>query len=147
MSYWHMDALNHKFYNEHYSCKHVFPEKTMKRSERITFIYEIGKATFELPSIYEYGSIIEGKVCGIYIYIYFCFNDNTVAIKSDFFLFVQIKLQHLKGTPIPNKQVYVLEAQNWQHKMLLNLTTDDNGFASFSLNTSTLPKRDIELRV
>ncbi|KAI7790046.1 alpha-2-macroglobulin-1 [Triplophysa rosa] len=94
-------------------------EKTMEKSEKITFTYEIGKAAFvELPRIFEHGSIIEGK----------------------------IKLEHFKGTPIPSKKVYVLEAQSWPYKLLFNLTTDDKGLAYFSINTSTLPKSDIELR-
>ncbi|XP_056612215.1 alpha-2-macroglobulin-like [Triplophysa dalaica] len=94
-------------------------EKTMKKSVEITITYEIGKATFtELPSIFEHGSIIEGK----------------------------IKLERFKGTPIPQKKVYVLEAMSWHNKVLFNLTTDDKGMAYFSINTSTLSKSDIELK-
>uniref|UniRef100_A0A8C1NSJ3 Uncharacterized protein n=1 Tax=Cyprinus carpio TaxID=7962 RepID=A0A8C1NSJ3_CYPCA len=47
--------------------------------------------------------------------------------------------------PIQNKVVYLFEGETWSSKLLLNLTTDSDGFASFSLNTSSLPERDINL--
>ncbi|XP_067306985.1 alpha-2-macroglobulin-like isoform X2 [Pseudorasbora parva] len=93
-------------------------ETTMERSETIRLTYESGKATFtELPEIYQHGSIIEGK----------------------------IKLAYLNGRPLQNKEVYLLEGKKWASKLLLNLTTDSDGLASFSLNTSNLSKSDINL--
>uniref|UniRef100_A0A8C0YT04 Alpha-2-macroglobulin-like n=1 Tax=Cyprinus carpio carpio TaxID=630221 RepID=A0A8C0YT04_CYPCA len=93
-------------------------ENTMEKSETITLTYEFGKAMFtELPKIYEHGSIIQGK----------------------------IKIVNLKGAPLQNKEVYLLAGKRWTSKLLLNLTTDSDGLASFSLNTSSLPEKDITL--
>lgn len=93
-------------------------EITMTKSESVTLTYEIGKATFtELPKTYEHGSVIEGK----------------------------IKLSNFKGAPIQNKEVYLLEGYLWSPKLLLNLTTDSDGLASFSFNTSSHSKSDINL--
>ncbi|XDV32424.1 hypothetical protein PO909_003242 [Leuciscus waleckii] len=93
-------------------------EITMTKSESVSLTYEIGKATFtELPKTYEHGSIIEGK----------------------------IKLSNFKGAPIQNKEVYLMEGNIWSPKLLLNLTTDSDGLASFSFNTSSHSKSDINL--
>ncbi|XP_050984847.1 LOW QUALITY PROTEIN: alpha-2-macroglobulin-like [Labeo rohita] len=93
-------------------------ENTLEKSATISLTYESGKATFtELPKIYEHGSIIHGK----------------------------IKLANLNGAPLQNKEVYILEGKMWSSKRLLNLTTDSDGLASFSLNTSSLSKSDINL--
>uniref|UniRef100_A0A672KPF3 Alpha-2-macroglobulin-like n=1 Tax=Sinocyclocheilus grahami TaxID=75366 RepID=A0A672KPF3_SINGR len=56
-----------------------------------------------------------------------------------------IKLSNFKGAPIQNIVVYLLEGETWSSKLLLNLTTDSDGLASFSLNTSSLPEKDINL--
>ncbi len=61
--------------------------------------------------------------------------------------FQQIKLSNFKGAPIQNKVVYLLEDETWSSKLLLNLTTDSDGLAMFSLNTSSLPEKDINLMV
>uniref|UniRef100_A0A8C1P140 Alpha-2-macroglobulin-like n=1 Tax=Cyprinus carpio TaxID=7962 RepID=A0A8C1P140_CYPCA len=93
-------------------------EITMTKSETISLTYEIGKVTLtDLPKTYEHGSVIEGK----------------------------IKLSNFKDAPIQNKEVYLFEVVNWSSKLLLNLTTDSDGLASFSLNTSSLPEKDINL--
>uniref|UniRef100_A0A672KNV3 Alpha-2-macroglobulin bait region domain-containing protein n=1 Tax=Sinocyclocheilus grahami TaxID=75366 RepID=A0A672KNV3_SINGR len=93
-------------------------EITMTKSETISLTYEIGKCTLtDLPKTYEHGSVIEGK----------------------------IKLSNFKGAPIQNKVVYLLEGETWSSKLLLNLTTDSDGLASFSLNMSSLPEKDINL--
>ncbi|XP_026138201.1 alpha-2-macroglobulin [Carassius auratus] len=93
-------------------------ENTMDKSETIILTYEFGKAMFsELPKSYEHGSVIQGK----------------------------IKIVNLKGAPLQNKAVYLLEGKLWSSKLLLNLTTDSDGLASFSLNTSSLSESDIKL--
>ncbi|XDV32976.1 hypothetical protein PO909_003603 [Leuciscus waleckii] len=93
-------------------------EITMTKSESVSLTYEIGKVTFtDLPKTYEHGSVIEGK----------------------------IKLSNFKGAPIQNKKVYLMEGYTWSTKLLLNLTTDSNGLANFSLNTSSHSKSDIDL--
>ncbi|CDQ68753.1 unnamed protein product, partial [Oncorhynchus mykiss] len=82
--------------------------------------YVIGKLTFvDTPKIYEHGSIIEGKI-------------NVV---------------HFNNTPISDMLVYLLEKKGWSSHRLQNLTTDSHGVASFSLNTTTMPKEDINLIV
>ncbi|XP_067222424.1 alpha-2-macroglobulin-like isoform X2 [Chanodichthys erythropterus] len=93
-------------------------EITMTKSESVFLTYEIGNVTFtDMPKTYEHGSVIEGK----------------------------IKLSNFKGAPIQNKEVYLIEGQTWSPKLLLNLTTDSDGLASFSFNTSSHPKSDIYL--
>ncbi|XP_051718035.1 alpha-2-macroglobulin-like [Ctenopharyngodon idella] len=93
-------------------------EITMTKSESVSLTYEIGKVTFtDLPKTYEHGSVIEGK----------------------------IKLSDFKDAPIQNKEVYLMEGHTWSPKLLLNLTTDSDGLAIFSFNTSSLSKSDINL--
>ncbi|NP_001410202.1 alpha-2-macroglobulin-like 2 [Danio rerio] len=93
-------------------------EITMTQSNTISLTYEIGKVTFtDLPKTYEYGSVIEGKV----------------------------KLARFRGTAVPGKHIYILENYSWPPKVLLNLTTDSNGLANFSLNTLRFVKSDINL--
>ncbi|XP_048017393.1 alpha-2-macroglobulin-like [Megalobrama amblycephala] len=93
-------------------------EITMTKSKSVSLTYETGKVTLtDLPKTYEHGSVIEGK----------------------------IKLSNFKGAPIQNKDVYLMEGPSWSPKLLLNLTTDSDGLASFSLTTSSYPKSDINL--
>ncbi|XP_051718030.1 alpha-2-macroglobulin-like isoform X2 [Ctenopharyngodon idella] len=93
-------------------------EITMTKSESVSLTFKIGKVKFtDLPKTYEHGSVIEGK----------------------------IKLTNFKGAPIQNKEVYLMEGHARSPKLLLNLTTDSDGLASFSFNTSSLSKSDINL--
>ncbi|KAK2881132.1 hypothetical protein Q8A67_018400 [Cirrhinus molitorella] len=93
-------------------------EITRTKSETISLTFKIGKLTLtDLPKTYEHGSVIEGK----------------------------IKLSNFKGAPIQNKVVHLLEGETWTSKLLLNLTTNNDGLANFSLNTSSLPEKDINL--
>ncbi|XP_067236257.1 alpha-2-macroglobulin-like [Chanodichthys erythropterus] len=93
-------------------------EITMRQYKFVSLTHEIGNVTFiDLPKTYQHGSVIEGK----------------------------IKLSIFKSAPIQNKQVYLLEDKSWNSKLLLNLTTDSDGLASFSLNTSSLSEQDIDL--
>uniref|UniRef100_A0A667YKS3 Alpha-2-macroglobulin n=1 Tax=Myripristis murdjan TaxID=586833 RepID=A0A667YKS3_9TELE len=85
----------------------------------ISLSYIIGKLSFiDTPKLYEHGSIVEGKVKAVY------FNE----------------------TPIPDYSVYLFEGNRWSERRLQNLTTDRNGLASFSLNTSDF-RGDITLHV
>uniref|UniRef100_A0A672KFJ3 Alpha-2-macroglobulin-like n=1 Tax=Sinocyclocheilus grahami TaxID=75366 RepID=A0A672KFJ3_SINGR len=116
------NSTNERFLKEHLTVKvnvtEEGTENTMEKSETISLTYEIGKAMFtELPKMYEHGAIIQGKI--------------TIA--------------HLNGAPLQNKDVYLLEGKRWSSKLLLNLTTDSDGLASFSLNTSSLSESDINL--
>ncbi|XP_056329990.1 alpha-2-macroglobulin-like [Danio aesculapii] len=93
-------------------------DTVMTKSETISLTYKLGKVTFaELPDLFEHGSIIEGK----------------------------IKVAHFNGTPVYNKSVYLLEGRSWSSQLLLNLTTDRNGLAIFSFNTTSLPSSDLHL--
>ncbi|KAF4104075.1 alpha-2-macroglobulin-like [Onychostoma macrolepis] len=116
------NSTNQRLLKDHLTVKVNVTEEgtdnTMEKSETISLTYKIGEAVFtELPKIYEHGSIIQGK----------------------------IKLENLNGAPLQNKDVYLLEGKRWSSKRLLNLTTDSDGLASFSLNTSSLSKSDINL--
>ncbi|XP_065137323.1 alpha-2-macroglobulin-like isoform X3 [Paramisgurnus dabryanus] len=93
-------------------------EITMEESKSISITYEIGQVTVLGPKTFEHGSVIEG----------------------------QIKVTDFKGTPIPNKDVYLFERGRRSRNLLFNLTTDDNGLAAFSLNTSSLPESDLNLK-
>eukprot|EP00063_Salmo_salar_P094406 XP_014069241.1 PREDICTED: alpha-2-macroglobulin-like [Salmo salar] len=93
---------------------------TRSEEKHIALSYVIGKLTFvDTPKIYEHGSVIEGKI-------------NVV---------------HFNNTPISDMLVYLLEKKGWSSHRLQNLTTDSRGIASFSLNTTTMPKEDINLIV
>ncbi|KAG7282540.1 hypothetical protein CRUP_001115, partial [Coryphaenoides rupestris] len=78
--------------------------------ETIQLSYVIGKLSFvDAHKVYERGSVVEGKVKAVY------FND----------------------TPIPNKVLHLFEGQRWSVAQLTqNLTTDSDGVAQFSFNTS-----------
>uniref|UniRef100_A0A8C7TKT1 Alpha-2-macroglobulin-like n=1 Tax=Oncorhynchus mykiss TaxID=8022 RepID=A0A8C7TKT1_ONCMY len=83
--------------------------------------YVIGEFTFvDTPQIYEHGSIIEGKI-------------NAVRYNN---------------TPISDMLVYLFEEKGWSSYLRLqNLTTDSRGIARFSVNTTSLPKENINLVV
>ncbi|CAB1348791.1 unnamed protein product [Coregonus sp. 'balchen'] len=93
---------------------------TQSEEKHIALSYLIGKLTFvDKPKIYEHGSIIKGKI-------------NFV---------------HFNNTPISDMLVYLLEKKGWSSHRLQNLTTDSHGIASFSLNTTSMPKENINLIV
>ncbi|KAL7831785.1 hypothetical protein AOLI_G00293330 [Acnodon oligacanthus] len=91
---------------------------SMVKSGITEITYEVGKVEFvDLPKNFERDTVIEGK----------------------------IKVTSFSGSPIPNKKVYLLEGQRWSPKLLQNLTTDDNGLASFTINAPNEPETDISL--
>nr|XP_057935129.1 alpha-2-macroglobulin-like isoform X2 [Doryrhamphus excisus] len=86
---------------------------------RTPISYVIGKLSFvETDKIYEEGTTVQGKV----------------------------KAVHYNNTPIANMDVHLLEGQNWMARLLKNLTTDSDGIATFSFDTSDI-KGDIRLYV
>ncbi|XP_026110622.1 alpha-2-macroglobulin-like [Carassius auratus] len=90
----------------------------MSKSTTVFTTFEVGKVSFlDLPGFFNYGSVINGKISASY------FN----------------------GTPIARKAVYLLDGSQWPNKLLLNLTTNLNGVASFSLNTADFPKAGLTL--
>uniref|UniRef100_A0A3B4VID4 Alpha-2-macroglobulin-like n=1 Tax=Seriola dumerili TaxID=41447 RepID=A0A3B4VID4_SERDU len=89
------------------------------QEKRIQISYVIGKLSFiHIPKIYNKGENVAG----------------------------QVKAVHFNNTPIPDMKLYVFEGERWSARRLHNLTTDSNGFASFSLNTENFGG-DIQLHV
>ncbi|KAG1931636.1 pregnancy zone protein [Pimephales promelas] len=91
----------------------------LSKSTMVSITFEVGKVTFVdlLVPYFEPGSVINGK----------------------------ISVARFDKTPIANKAVYLLDGNNWPNNLLLNLTTNKNGLAAFSLNTANLPKADLNL--
>ncbi|XP_077058470.1 pregnancy zone protein-like [Siphateles boraxobius] len=90
----------------------------MSKSATVSITFEVGKVTFvDIPDNFEPGSMINGK----------------------------ISVSRFDGTPIANKVVYLLGGNSWPNKLLQNLTTNQNGLATFSLNTANLPKAALNL--
>uniref|UniRef100_A0AAZ3NU98 Alpha-2-macroglobulin-like n=1 Tax=Oncorhynchus tshawytscha TaxID=74940 RepID=A0AAZ3NU98_ONCTS len=94
---------------------------TLSEEKNVELSYVIGEFTFvDTPQIYEHGSIIEGKI-------------NAVRYNN---------------TPISDMLVYLFEEKGWSSYLRLqNLTTDSRGIARFSINTTSLPKENINLVV
>ncbi|XP_017346260.1 alpha-2-macroglobulin [Ictalurus punctatus] len=92
---------------------------SLVKSAIIELTYQIGKVELvDLPKNFERERYIEGK----------------------------IKVTTFSGTPIPNKKVYLSEGERWSQKLLLNLTTDSNGLANFSVASPEHPTTEIILR-
>ncbi|XP_056308967.1 LOW QUALITY PROTEIN: alpha-2-macroglobulin-like protein 1 [Danio aesculapii] len=90
----------------------------MSKSTTVSITFEVGKVTFvDLPKFYDYGSTVNGKIS-----------------VSDF-----------NGNPINSKTVYLLDSSQWPHKLRFTLTTNENGLAMFSLDTTGFPKADLNL--
>lgn len=88
------------------------------KEKRIELSYVIGKTSFiETPKIYEHGTFVTGKV----------------------------KVVHYNNTPIADKVIYLFERHSWSSKLIQNITTDKDGIAMFTLNTTSSPKEDIKL--
>ncbi|XP_058269867.1 alpha-2-macroglobulin-like isoform X1 [Hemibagrus wyckioides] len=88
------------------------------KSDKIRFSFQIGKVEIlDSPKNFEREKVIEGK----------------------------IKVTTYSGTPIPNKKVYLSELERWSQTLLLNLTTDSNGLANFSVPSPEHPKTEITL--
>ncbi|KAJ8001525.1 hypothetical protein DPEC_G00170390 [Dallia pectoralis] len=84
----------------------------------VAISYVIGTLSFvDMPQRYQHGSIIEGK----------------------------IKVVHFNNTPVPDLLVYLFEVKGWPYQRLENLTTDSQGMAGFSINTTSMSKDDINL--
>ncbi|XP_076832105.1 alpha-2-macroglobulin-like [Brachyhypopomus gauderio] len=93
-------------------------EITMKNFENIHLTFEIGKTEFlDLPKTFERGTVVKGK----------------------------IKVTNHSGRLIPNKKVYLLTGERRSSKLLLNLTTDMNGIANFSVNAPIAPLTQMKL--
>ncbi|XP_060743878.1 alpha-2-macroglobulin-like isoform X1 [Tachysurus vachellii] len=94
-------------------------DTSIVKSEKIRLSFQIGKVEIlDSPKNFEREKAIEGK----------------------------IKVTTFSGTPIPNKKVYLSEGPQWAQTLLLNLTTDSNGLADFSVPSPENPKTEILLR-
>ncbi|KAG7322065.1 hypothetical protein KOW79_014923 [Hemibagrus wyckioides] len=92
---------------------------SMMKSDGIRLSFQIGKVEIlDSPKNFEREKSIEGR----------------------------IKVTTFSGTPIPNKKVYLSEGEWWSQTLLLNLTTDSNGLANFSVPSPEHPKTEIILR-
>ncbi|XP_031439689.1 alpha-2-macroglobulin-like protein 1 isoform X2 [Clupea harengus] len=79
-------------------------------SKDIRLDYSLGKLTFvDTPNVIEYGAVMEGK----------------------------IKATHYNDTGISDRTIHLFKGLTWNAELLLNLTTDSDGVAQFSLNTTT----------
>lgn len=54
---------------------------------------------------------------------------------------------YYNDTPIADKQIQLLNDKTWDGQVMQNLTTDADGMATFSLNTTLFNGEDIKLRV
>lgn len=73
--------------------------------------------------------------------------SKTMCILSDTILyFQQIKVVNFNNTPIPDMVVDLFQVDGWSSNLRQKLTTDSDGVASFSLNTTNL-NGDIRLVV
>uniref|UniRef100_A0A671V1T9 Alpha-2-macroglobulin domain-containing protein n=1 Tax=Sparus aurata TaxID=8175 RepID=A0A671V1T9_SPAAU len=74
-----------------------------------------------------------------------CSAPEAICILSDTaFCFQQVKAVYFNNTPIPDKLVHLFLHGMFPSRLLQNLTTDSDGIASFSLNTTSF-KGNIQL--
>ncbi|KAF5901964.1 alpha-2-macroglobulin-like, partial [Clarias magur] len=93
-------------------------EYSISKSVTIDLTYQIGKVEFvNVPKTFEHQGVIEGE----------------------------IKVTTFSGTPVPNRKVYLYEDNWWPNRLLLNLTTDSNGLAKFSLASPEPPTTEKSL--
>ncbi|KAK6291012.1 hypothetical protein J4Q44_G00385930 [Coregonus suidteri] len=112
---------DNKIYHHFKVEKYVLPkfEIKMNLTDEISIVHEEYKV--QVCATYTYGQPVPGKA--------------------------EINVVHYNNTPISDMLVYLLEKKGWSSHRLQNLTTDSHGIASFSLNTTSLPKEDINLIV
>lgn len=121
---------------------------TLSEERNVELSYVIGEFTFvDTPQIYEHGSIIEGKVSpnGVPVALWML---GLSCFLNCFPPFPQINAVRFNNTPISDMLVYLFEEKGWSSYLRLqNLTTDSRGIARFSVNTTSLPKENINLVV
>jgi hypothetical protein len=131
---------------------------TLSEEKNVELSYVIGEFTFvDTPQIYEHGSIIEGKVSpnGVPVALCMlclsCFLNYQYVVSLHSYntpLFLQINAVRYNNAPISDMLVYLFEEKGWSSYLRLqNLTTDSRGIARFSVNTTSLPKENINLVV
>lgn len=126
---------------------------TLSEEKNVELSYVIGEFTFvDTPQIYEHGSIIEGKVSpnGVPVDLWMLFVCPEVPVcgVTSFIPFPQINAVRFNNTPISDMLVYLFEEKGWSSYLRLqNLTTDSRGIARFSVNTTSMPRENINLVV
>ncbi|XP_015255414.1 PREDICTED: alpha-2-macroglobulin-P-like [Cyprinodon variegatus] len=73
--------------------------------------------TFKVEK-YTYGQPVQGNI--------------TVKVSP-----LRVKAVHYNNTPIPHMPLYLFGGKIWSIRLLQNLTTDSNGFTTFSVSTDT----------
>ncbi|KAG1966972.1 pregnancy zone protein [Pimephales promelas] len=118
----------------------VGTDVVMSKSATVSITFEVGKVMLvDLPDYFEAGSMINGKA------------SKCIFLVAEAFTFLnldhsqQISVSRFNGTPIANKVVYLLDGNSWPNKLLQNLTTNQKGLATFSLNTANLPEAALNL--
>ncbi|RVE64678.1 hypothetical protein OJAV_G00128200 [Oryzias javanicus] len=97
------------FIDFHTTVKEDGTDVTHPQGKRIALSHVIGTLSFiDTPKFYVLGSTFEGKVKGV----------------------------HYNNTPMANMELYLSEGRSWSTYETHNLTTDSNGVATFSLNTT-----------
>uniref|UniRef100_A0A3Q2EBV8 Alpha-2-macroglobulin-P-like n=1 Tax=Cyprinodon variegatus TaxID=28743 RepID=A0A3Q2EBV8_CYPVA len=111
---------------------------------------------------YTYGQPVQGnitvKVSPLRVWPFFpggpsqLFSNNETIQKQveELFIFcesmhyfipelciLQVKAVHYNNTPIPHMPLYLFGGKIWSIRLLQNLTTDSNGFTTFSVSTDT----------
>uniref|UniRef100_A0A8C6T1T9 Alpha-2-macroglobulin n=1 Tax=Neogobius melanostomus TaxID=47308 RepID=A0A8C6T1T9_9GOBI len=82
---------------------------THSHNSRVSISYVIGKLSFfDTPKVYEKDTTVEGKVS----------QNQSITF------------------PLANMDLYLFEGERWSSRHLQNLTTDNNGVATFSLDTA-----------
>uniref|UniRef100_A0AAY4ACP1 Alpha-2-macroglobulin-like protein 1 n=1 Tax=Denticeps clupeoides TaxID=299321 RepID=A0AAY4ACP1_9TELE len=110
--------VRHTFFHLLFELYCIHVGITRSKEEHIQITYCIGKVQFvETPAIYHHGTIVEGK----------------------------INATHYRGKPLAHQTIHLFIGKRWSRNLLLNLTTDSDGIARFSLSTSNLPEENIEL--
>lgn len=133
------------FYNTAYCCnmEAFLTGISFLQGKKVKLSPFFGLLSFiDTPKIYDQALILEGKVSQRYdlwfLHCEDCSAPEATCIPSDTaFCFQQVKAVYFNNTPIPDKLVHLsLDAMS-SSRLLQNLTTDSDGVAAFSLNTTS----------
>ncbi|KAM6959281.1 alpha-2-macroglobulin-P-like [Aplochiton taeniatus] len=106
-----------------------------------------GIPEFTIPC-YKHSIQLEKSGCATYSFDTSVFHNPPGMVKilsNHLQLTAKVKALHFNDTPMADKPAFVFVGPSWSARRIQNLTTDSQGIASFSLDTSTLPKEATEL--
>lgn len=90
----------------------------------------------------------KSKWCSCGCFLFVLLPEVPVCGVTSFIPFPQINAVRFNNTPISDMLVYLFEEKGWSSYLRLqNLTTDSRGIARFSVNTTSMPKENINLVV